>query len=98
MSRQISVAESARVTAFIQPQDQDRHVRDFGALLRNLKVETDPFLLVLDTFERVQYRSDVVVRGLCAFLQRFQANVPRLRSVIAGRAPLADSLFPTQSI
>jgi hypothetical protein len=98
MRRQISAEDAERVTRFIQPEDQDRYVRDFGALLRNLKVESDPFLLVLDTFERVQYRSDVVVRGLCDFLQRFQANVPRLRSVIAGRAPLTDSPFPTQNI
>ena len=72
-------------------------LRDFTILLDNLKVDTDPFLLVLDTFEEVQYRSDVVVAGLAEFLEVFQQRVPRLRTVFAGRAPINDVPdFPTQ--
>jgi hypothetical protein len=81
------------------PQEWDRFLRDFALLLGNLKVEEDPFLLVLDTFEEVQYRSDVVVANLAAFLKSFQQQVPRLRSVLAGRAPVTGIAgFPTQEV
>jgi hypothetical protein len=98
MSRRIDVADSKRLIESRDPVYHERYLREFGALLRNLKVETDPFLLVLDTFERVQYRSDAVVLGTCEFLERFQHHVPRLRTVIAGRAPLTNAPFPTQEL
>jgi cellulose synthase operon protein C len=98
MSRRIDAEESKRLIESGDPINQERYLREFGALLRNLKVETAPFLLVLDTFERVQYRSEAVVLGICAFLERFQRHVPRLRTVIAGRAPLRNAPFPTQEL
>jgi hypothetical protein len=49
-----------------------------------------PFLLVLDTFEEVQYRSAEVVRELGSFLAELHTAIPRLRTVIAGRAPIED--------
>jgi hypothetical protein len=98
MGRDIQAGDSARLVSSLNPVGQERYLRDFGALLRNLKVETDPFLLVLDTFERIQYRSSVVERGVCAFLERFQMHVPRLRTIIAGRAPLTNTSFPTKEL
>jgi cellulose synthase operon protein C len=47
-----------------------------------------PLLLVLDTFEEVQYRSDAFVDELWRFLDELQRRVPSLRTVLAGRAPL----------
>ena len=65
-------------------------------------METAPFLLVLDTFEVVQYRSQVIVASLLEFLQLFQKHVPRLRTVLSGRVPLNDSPnfenFPTDPL
>jgi hypothetical protein len=55
-----------------------------------------PFLLVLDTFEEVQYRSADVVRELGSFLSELQSAIPRLRTVIAGRAPIGD--FETEEL
>jgi len=68
-------------------------------LLNNLKLESDPLLFVLDTFEEVQYRSNVVIESLCRFLAMFQMHVPCLRCVLAGRAPIKEvSGVPTWEI
>lgn len=88
-SKQQGSDEKIRVVA--TRRDWELILTDFANLLRNLKVETAPFLLVLDTFETVQYRSSVIVAALFGFLQVFQANVPRLRTVLVGRAPIAET-------
>ena len=49
-----------------------------------------PLLLVLDTFEEIQQSSRDQVRGIFEFLGWLQGVVPRLRSVIAGRAPVDE--------
>lgn len=73
------------------PQEWDRYLSDLTNLINQLKVERAPFLLVLDTFEVIQYRGEVIVGALLQFLQLFQKHVPRLRTVLAGRAALNDS-------
>ena len=78
--------------------DLQSHVADFASLLRNVREGRDPCLFVLDTFEDVQYRGEVVVASLCEFLERLQAAVPRLRIVAAGRAELAVPGFPTKPL
>src|SRR5262249_37613298 len=47
-------------------------------------------LLVLDTYEEVQYRSRYVVEQVWRFLQEFREAVPQTRVVVAGRAPVAQ--------
>jgi hypothetical protein len=95
----ISAGEAPVVTTSTGPHEWNRYLRDFASLLSNLKIETDPFLFVLDTFEEVQYRSEVVVQGLCEFLKTFQSHVPRLRTVLAGRAPIRGVPgFPTEEV
>lgn len=53
-----------------------------------------PYLLVLDTFEEVQYRSRDVVSDLFDVLNQLQEAIPRLRTVISGRAKVRA--FETQ--
>ena len=66
-------------------------------LLGNLRVTSDPFLFVLDTFEEVQYQGDIVIGRLTEFLRMFQGAVPLLRIVISGRAPFSGSeIVPTR--
>ena len=87
------------IATLSRPQDWERFLKNFASLLKNLKVETAPFLLVLDTFEEVQYRSSVTVLELYKFLQVFQSHVPRLRTVLVGRAPLTGFTdYPTQEV
>lgn len=76
------------------PLDLRGHVLDLGSLLYNVREGRDPCLFVLDTFEEVQYRGDVVVASLCRFLETLQAAVPRLRIVAAGRVELSVPNFP----
>lgn len=48
-------------------------------------VTVPPFLLVLDTFEEVQYRSSAIVERLFNFLQALRQAVPQSRPVAVGR-------------
>lgn len=78
-------------------RERQRQLLAFRDLLENLKVPESPFLLVLDTFEQIQYRSPVVVEALLEFLAEFQIQVPRLRTVIAGRAAISAKR-PTETL
>jgi cellulose synthase operon protein C len=49
-----------------------------------------PFLLVLDTFEEVQYRSAARVKQLWEWLANLQDLLPTVRTVVSGRAPVRD--------
>jgi tetratricopeptide (TPR) repeat protein len=62
---------------------------DFAKLLR-FSAEDKPFLLALDTFEEVQYRSREFVSQLWLLLDALQRELPNLRTVIAGRAPIEE--------
>jgi hypothetical protein len=63
-------------------------VRDFGILIERLEAADRPVLLVLDTFEQVQSRSEEWVEEIWQFLEKLQAEVPRLRVCIAGRGQI----------
>jgi hypothetical protein len=54
-------------------------------------------LLVLDTFEEVQYRSRDFVEEVFRFLAMLQQSVPRLRVVVVGRAPVSLDRYPTEN-
>ena len=56
----------------------------------------EPLLFVLDTFEMVQYYGADFVREVWEFLDGLQRQLPTLRVVIAGRAPLAE--YATQTV
>ncbi|HEY0381467.1 MAG TPA: AAA family ATPase [Candidatus Elarobacter sp.] len=58
----------------------------FADLLQDAGLSGRPLLLVLDTFEEVQYRSRDFVGETFAFLRLVQRLLPRLRIVCAGRA------------
>jgi V8-like Glu-specific endopeptidase/tetratricopeptide (TPR) repeat protein len=99
MTKSITLKESETASSHFRVDEGRVYLRDFATLLSSLKVETDPFLLVLDTFEQVQYRSEVVVGALGGFLAQFQEHVPRLRTVVVGRSSLEGVAgFPTEEI
>lgn len=47
-----------------------------------------PFVIVLDTFEEVQYRGEKLAYPLWEMLDRMQQSFPFLRVVVSGRAPV----------
>lgn len=49
-----------------------------------------PFLLVLDTFEELQYHDRDAIKDVFRFLNIFRDELPPLRVVMMGRAPLSD--------
>jgi hypothetical protein len=63
-------------------------IRDFAALVTTLGASNQPILLVLDTFEEVQWKSEGYVASIWRLLETLQAALPRLRVVIAGRAAI----------
>ena len=63
-------------------------IEDFTRLLQ--LVNRGPFVLVLDTFEEVQYHSGARAEAVWELLDRLTAGVDALRVIIVGRAPLPD--------
>ncbi len=61
---------------------------EFAAEVKLLTLDEQPLLLVLDTFEEVQYRSRAFVLEVFYFLEALQKRIPTLRTVLSGRAPI----------
>jgi hypothetical protein len=79
-----------------QSWDRDSISR-FASIVRSLPAPMPgsedgglPLLLVLDTFEEVQYRSQAQVGKLWEWLADLQDQLPVLRTVVSGRAPVED--------
>jgi hypothetical protein len=70
------------------------HVSSFAGIHGQFMERDRPFLFVLDTFEEVQQRSRDYVYAVLQFLDQLQGAIPRLRAVIAGRAPVTDEDVP----
>lgn len=78
-------------------QRRDNMLTEFMVLAGSLsQFEPRPFLLVLDTFEEVQYKGREYVDELYKFLTEFQSHYPQLRTVLAGRAIIPE--FETQVV
>ena len=76
--------------------ERTRITREFAELLHLASPPEQPFLFVLDTFEELQFQGRNLVMELGGFLDQLQSLVPRLRTVIVGRA-LSDA-FSTLSL
>jgi hypothetical protein len=75
--------------------DRELGVGHVLAVLRAVDMQDAPFLLVLDTFEEVQYASASYLKSLWELLSVLQNAIPHLAIVIAGRAPLEDPSVAT---
>ena len=87
------------ISAGVQQQSADskdndyEKVSDFIQQLMTLLENTlgpRPFVIVLDTFEEVQYRGENLAFPLWGILDRMQQLFPFLRVVVAGRAPVTS--------
>ena len=74
------------------PSDFERNVHRFADWVRGplAHVTQQPLVLVVDTFEEVQYLGAPVVHGVWRLLASLQAQIPALRIVVAGRVLPAD--------
>jgi len=73
-------------------------VEQFAQSYAKLDAPARPLLLVFDTFEEVQYRSHDRVALLYGLMQALQEKIPRLRVVLAGRAPVLKSEILTREV
>lgn len=83
-------------SAAFRRREWERYFEEFKLLLDSIDAGQRPLLLVLDTFEEVQYRSRDFVAELWDFLDQLQSHVPRLRTVLAGRARI--DYFKTEKL
>jgi hypothetical protein len=77
-SASVQSSEQATVTL-------NNAIHEFGLLVLSLGSINHPVLLVLDTFEEVQWHGDAHVLAIWKLLSRLQVSLPRLRVVVAGR-------------
>jgi len=79
--------------------NRDLFFDQFAEEIRFLTLQNKPLLLVLDTFEEVQYRSRAFVEEIFSFLRELRARIPNLRAVISGRAQVESSdLIETENL
>ena len=74
--------------------EREHAIALLARLLDDLGAREKPFLLVLDTFEEVQYRGPDYVHEVRHFLELLERSVPRLRTVLASRASVRE--FPNE--
>jgi tetratricopeptide (TPR) repeat protein len=68
--------------------DRLTSIASLGLVLHEGKLGGRPYLVVLDTFEEVQYASRAFIGELLSFLEVLARTVPELRVVFAGRSPI----------
>lgn len=74
-------------------RDVSSYVKDFAGFLATLEVKDSPVLLVFDTFEEVQRRSEAYAAGVVRLVTSLAEQIPRLRLVIAGRTAIRGVRF-----
>jgi hypothetical protein len=79
-------------------QERDAFLADFADFVNSLKTASQPLLLVLDTFEEVQFRSAAFAGEVLDFLDALQARLPRLRTVLSGRTDIASKKYKVRTV
>lgn len=84
--------------AYFRLADRGQYLEEFAAFVNDLKNNDQPLLLVLDTFEEIQFRSMAFADEVLHFLDELQSRVPRLRTVLAGRAEIHSERFRVRTM
>jgi len=94
-STEISLNSSSRMNELLSDKNEVR--AEFILLLEELsKIQKRPFLIVLDTFEEVQYKGEGIIGDLYTLLLDLRQHYSLLRIVAAGRAPVTQ--FNTEQL
>lgn len=83
-----SVLNEARTTTTFSLRAQDHIIGEFSRIIAEIKSLDEPFLLILDTFEEIQYRSRDFAGAFVGFLGALQKETPGMHVIVAGRAPV----------
>lgn len=92
LTQQTSASEDTDTTPNLPQslrfENRDSFISEFASFVTSLQTDEQPLLLVLDTFEEVQFRSTAYTDEIFDFLNQLQQQVPRLRTVLSGRAEI----------
>ncbi len=97
----VSTSESrAEAKPALSLSERSDFLQQFADFVRSLQPnETDqPLLLVLDTFEEVQFHNTASEDDVFDFLSQLQPLVPRLRTVICGRAEIISTRYKVREL
>lgn|GEM_PF-6870765 len=82
-----------------------RDIRDLGFEIRNISTmlsrhvpSNTVILVVMDTFEELQYLGETVVASFLDVVGYLYSKLPNMRLVLSGRNPIADELIVTTDI
>ena len=80
--------------------DREQVLNEFAEFTYGLgnNQREQPMLLVLDTFEEIQFRSSALEDEVFDFLNHLQQLVPRLRTVLCGRTPIATKRYKVTTL
>jgi hypothetical protein len=82
----------------VRVEDRKSFLRQFADFVNGMKIREQPLLLVLDTFEEVQFRSAAFADEILDFLNDLQSRVPSLRTVLSGRAEIHSSKYRVRRV
>jgi hypothetical protein len=95
-----SVRRSMPDIASLWLVDREQVLNEFAEFaygLGNNQTE-QPMLLVLDTFEEIQFRSAALEDEVFDFLNHLQQLVPRLRTILCGRTPITTKRYDVTTL
>jgi formylglycine-generating enzyme required for sulfatase activity len=90
-----SEERAARVVRF---RDREWFYGRFADFISEIRPTNSPVLLVLDTFEEVQYRGTPFVEGIFDFLDTIQSRIPELRTMLAGRVEVKSPKYSVRQL
>ena len=76
--------------------NREPFISEFANFVKSLQAKDQPLLLVLDTFEEIQFRSTAYTDQILNFLEELQKQVPRLRTVLSGRDDIQPKNYSLQ--
>jgi hypothetical protein len=88
MQQRSGEENSMGTTKVVRFREREWFYSRFANFISAIRPNDSPVLLVLDTFEEVQYRGTPFVEGVFDFLEAIQSRIPELRTVLAGRVEL----------
>ena len=82
----------------LQLPNRELFISEFAEFVKSLQAKDQPLLLVLDTFEEIQFRSTAYTDLILNFLEELQKQVPRLRTVLSGRDDIQPKNYSVQPV
>lgn len=92
------IATTSPTASRFRLDERGAYLDEFADFSGRLKTQSQPLLLVLDTFEEVQFRSAAFADEIFDFLEELQKRIPRLRTVLSGRADIESKKYKVRKV